>query len=247
MRWTYVGRQQVTLGIQPTATFEFIENFWGLRHIEKTPADLYRIDSSRDFGIGFQGPLNESQTVRYVAQVGNDSSQNSEVNSDKAVRLATRYEANPGFVVEGFYGFLSQPANADRHIGQGFVGYRNKKARAAFQYLFQRRNAASGSPAPDLDLNIYSGFGVFDIVPEKWSVFGRVDRFDDPNPDGGRIDYLPIDPRAKYTFLLAGVEHYLFPSVRISPNVEWVHYDDLDGGPDIDDDVAIRVTFYWVW
>jgi hypothetical protein len=247
LRWTYFGRQQLFLGIQPTATFDFIEGFWGLRHIEKTPADLYRIDSSRDFAIGFQGPLNESQTVKYVAQIGNNSSQNSEVDTDKAVRLSARYEANPGIVVEGFYSFLSMPNNADRHIGQGFVGFRGKKGRAAFQYLYNRRNAARGTEAPDLDLNVYSGFGVFDFVPEKWTVFGRVDRFDDPNPDGPRIDYLPIANNAKYTFLLAGVEYYLFRSVRIGPNIEWVNYDDPVSGDKLDDDVVFRATFYWIW
>ena len=42
LRWTYHGTHQAWFGIFPTPTFEFIEGFWGLRHIEKTPADLYR-------------------------------------------------------------------------------------------------------------------------------------------------------------------------------------------------------------
>ena len=57
LQWTYIGQQSVTLGIQPSATINWIEGFWGLRHIEKTPADLYRIDSSRDFGLSFDGPV----------------------------------------------------------------------------------------------------------------------------------------------------------------------------------------------
>jgi hypothetical protein len=55
-----------------------------------------------------------------------------------------------------------------------------------------------------------------------------------PGADG--IDYLVR------TYLL-GVEWYLHPSVRISPNVEWVDYDD----PAIGKDVVPRVTFYWTW
>jgi hypothetical protein len=247
LRWTYAGRQQIVLGIQPTPTFEFIESFWGLRHIEKTPADLHRIDSSRDFGIGLQGPLNAGQTVRYVVQVGNDSGQNSEVDSDKAVRLAVRYESGEGFAVEGFYAFLSRPDHADRHIGQGLVGYRSKRGRAAFHYLHQKRNAPSGSTAADLDLDVLSAFGAFDVVPQKWTVFGRVDRFADPNPEGPRIDYLPLADNAAYTFLVGGVEYYLFQSVRISPNVEWVHYDEPARGEAVVDDVVLRATFYWAW
>ena len=35
--------------------------FWGLRHIEKTPADLYAIDSSRDFGLTLSGPIGDGR------------------------------------------------------------------------------------------------------------------------------------------------------------------------------------------
>lgn len=72
-------------------------------------------------------------------------------------------------------------------------------------------------------------------------------RFADPNPDGSRIDYLPFDTRAKYTFVVAGVEYYLFRSVRVSPNVEWVSYGDVPTGPPIKGTVVPRVTFYWIW
>jgi hypothetical protein len=99
----------------------------------------------------------------------------------------------------------------------------------------------------DLELDMYSGFGIFDIVRQKWSVFGRVDRFDDPNPDGAGIAYLPIDPRAKYTFSLIGVEYFLLPSVRFSPNVETVAYGNLRDGTSIKTDLVWRATMYWVW
>src|SRR5688572_27673559 len=32
LRWNFSGRQALTFGIQPSLTFEYIENFWGLRH-----------------------------------------------------------------------------------------------------------------------------------------------------------------------------------------------------------------------
>jgi hypothetical protein len=247
LRWTYYGRQQMTLGIQPTATFEFIENFWGLRHIEKTPADLYRIDSSRDFGASFQGPVNDSQTVRYVAQFGNESGTNAETDPSKALRFATRYEKNPGVVVEGFYAFMKRPSSANRQIAQIFAGYQAPKVRAGFQYLYQQRQPVQTSTAPNTNLDVYSGFVVLSPRPQKWSVYVRLDRFADPNPGGSGIDYLPIDVRPKSTFALAGVEYYLFPTVRISPNIEWVGYSDAPAGTTIKDTVVARVTFYWVW
>ena len=244
LRWAYKGSHQVWFGIYPTPTFEFIEGFWGLRHIEKTPADLYRTDSSRDFGAGLQGSLNQSQTVRYSYQFGNESSTNAEVDKNKANRIAVSYAKPTGFAVEGFYGHFARDGDTDRSIYQIFAGYRQPKFRGAFQYYRNTRNVATGN---DLDLDLYSGFGVLDIVRQKWTVFARVDRFDDPNPDGAGIAYLPIDPRAEYTFFLTGVEYYLLPSVRFTPNIETVSYGKLPDGSSIKNDVVFRATMYWTW
>ena len=249
LRWTYYGRQQVTLGIQPSLSFEFVESVWGLRHVEKTPLDLYRWDSSRDTGITFAGPLNEANTLKYSVQYGNESGNSAETDTFKAVRVAARYETNPGLTVEGMFAFFDRDKNADRTTAQVFAGYRAKKARAGFQYSYQKRRAAAGTTARDLSLDIYSGFAVFDPRPQKLSVFARVDRYNDACPDGSAIDYLPIDTSAPFTTLITGIEYYIHPSVRFSPNVEWVAYSTpaSPGTPKPEDDVVWRATFYWTW
>jgi len=33
----------------------------------------------------------------------------------------------------------------------------------------------------------------------------------------------------------------------VSPNLEWVTYGDPTAGPDLDDDVVVRATFFWSW
>jgi hypothetical protein len=244
LRWNYRGTHQAWFGIFPTPTFEFIESFWGLRHVEKTPADLYRTDSSRDFGLGLQGAVNQAETVRYSYQFGNESSTNAEVDTGKANRISVGYAKPTGFAVEGFYGYYARPGDTDRSVYQVFAGYRQPKVRAAVQYYRNTRNAANGS---DLELDMVSGFGVVDLVRQKWTAFARVDHFADPNPDAGGIAYLPIDPRAKYTFFLTGVEYYVLPSVRVTPNVETVSYGKLPDGSSIKTDVVFRTTFYWTW
>jgi hypothetical protein len=246
IRWAYVGRQQLTIGIQPTASIEFIDTFWGLRHVEKTPTDLYKFDSTRDFGISLAGPINQAGTVKYVAQFGNDSSQNSETDKYKAVRLAARYETNPGFVVEGFFGHFSRPLAANRTTWKGFAGYQHRTGRVGFQYLYQVRKPPTNTTQADVKVRAISGFGVYHLVPRKASVFARVDRFIDPIPDG-KIDYLPIDQREAFTVAIAGLEYYVIPTFRISPNIEWVKYDRPAAGAKPRDDVATRVTFYWTW
>ena len=247
LRWTLGGQHQLFLGIQQTPTFEFLESVWGLRHIEKAPADLYRIDTARDFGIGLQGPIAGSTALRYAVEFGNDSGQNSEVDANKGVRAAVRFDRNPGLFVEGAYAFLDRPNDQDRQIVQLFGGFRAPRGRVGLMYLYQQRQAGSVANATGLDLDVYSGFAVWDLVPKKWTLFGRVDRFDDPNPDGPRIDYLPLSALAPFTLTIAGVDWALYGTLRLSPNVEWVTYGDPTSGPDLDDDVIVRATFFWSW
>lgn len=247
LRWNFHARQALTLGIQPSLTFDYIESVWGLRHIEKTPLDLYRMDSSRDTGVTLSGPINETQTVKYAAQFGNESSSNAETDKFKGYRFATRYEANPGFTAELMVAQFDRDKDADRTTAQVFAGYRAKNGRAGVQYSFQKRRAAAGSATPDVDLDIFSGFGVWDIKRQKASVFARFDRFADPCADCSGIDYLPIDTKEAFTLTIAGFEFYVHPSVRFSPNVEFVQYGDPTSGTAPKDDLVARLTFYWVW
>jgi len=252
VQWTYLGQHQVVLGIQPSATFNWLEGFWGLRHIEKTPADLYRIDSSRDFGVGFEGPV-MVPAARYVAQYGNSSGNGSETDKYKAYRLEGRFDTNPGFAAEGFYGVIERPNGQDQAIAQAFGGFRGKVARAGLQYLWNQRK--SGTTAPDTEIDVVSAFGVFDIKREKATIFGRADWVDGNNnktfgtgvPGVDGIDYLPIDNRFDFTFVVVGFEWYLHRSLRFSPNIEVVAYGDGPAGIDITNDVVPRLTFYWTW
>ena len=248
LRWSFAERHQLTLGIHPSLTFDFGETVWGLRHIEKAPLDLYRVDASRETGVTLSGAVNGSQTFKYQVQYGNDAGQESETDRSKAVRLAARYETNPGWSLEGVFGQYFRQEDATRTLAQVFTAWRATKGRVGFQYSFQKRRAAAGVGGPDTNLDIYSGFGVYDIRPEKFSLFARVDRFDDPCADCGGIDYLPIETSSPFTLTIAGLEYYIHPAVRLSPNIEYVAY----GAPvgqalQAPNDLALRLTFYWVW
>ncbi len=249
LRWTYYGRQQMTLGIEPSLSIDFVESVWGLRHVEKAPLDLYRWDSSRDTGLTLGGPLNDAGTLSYGVQFGTEPSDYAEIGRDKAFRAAARYQGAQGLIVEGMFSRLGHDWAASRTTAQVLAAYRTKTARAGFVYSRQERPAVEGSTAPDLGLDLFSGFGVVDLKPRKFSAFARVDRYADPCPDCASIDYLPIDTSAAFTMLLAGLEYYIHPSVRFSPNVEWVAYSapETAGVATPKDDVVWRATFYWAW
>jgi hypothetical protein len=128
------------------------------------------------------------------------------------------------------------------------VAYRWSRGRAGFQYSFQRRRAPAGDSQPHQNLDVYSGFGVYDVRPQKLSLFARLDRFDDPCEDCAEIDYLPIDVSAPFTLTLAGLEYHIHTAVRLSPNVEYVAYGNpLSGAAKPSNDTVLRLTFYWVW
>jgi hypothetical protein len=120
------------------------------------------------------------------------------------------------------FSWLGHDALASSTTEQVFAAYRAKQARAGLQYAFQQRHAPDGAADSDLRLDIYSGFAVANLRPGRFSVFAQVDRYNDPCPDCASIDYLPIDTSAPFNMVPAGVEYYLHPPVRFSPNVEWV-------------------------
>ena len=248
VKWTYSGKHAVAVGIVPTATFDFIENFFGLRHIEKTPVDLYKIDSSRDFGASFSGPLNQDNTLQYTAQFANDSGSNSEIDKYKAVRFAVRYVTNPGFVAEGFWGYYYKPLSANRQTLQGFAGWQGPQGRVGVQYVHHTRQPNSGTTNPVTTINVTSGFGVWVVKPSKFTVFGRYDH-SDANPDVSGIDYLPIFQKAQFNLGVVGIEYYIHPSIRFSPNVEWVSYGTALSGATAPtkSDVVYRLTWFWSW
>jgi hypothetical protein len=255
LRWTYTGKQQATLGIHPSLTIDWLEGFWGLRHIEKTPADLYRIDSSRDFGLSFSGPLGV-EGLEYAVQYGNDSGNGSEVDEYKIVRVEGRFERNPGIALEVLYSASQRPNGRDRETAQGFAGYQNEVIRLGAQYLWQERESGMFGVA-DQDIDIWSAFAVWDVLPGKADLFARVDSVEGDLdgvatglPGADDIDYLLLSPDSPFTTWLVGGEWYLVPSIRVGPNLELVQYDqdpDPIAFPGKDETLVYRLTFYWTF
>jgi len=256
IKWAYHGDDDgLTLGIHPSLTFDWLDGFWGLRHIEKTPADLYRLDSSRDFGVTFHGSA-RVKGLSYAVQYGNESGNGSETGEGKIVRLETRYEGKSGLALEGFYSFGTWPADENRQTAQGVAGFQRTTFRAGGQYLWQKRHSGEEN-LPDQTIGVWSGFAVWDFAPKKADLFFRADfvegdlgGIETGLPDAEGIDYLLLSSKAPFSTWIVGGQWHVHPSVRFSPNLEVVRYTrDPEPAqfPGRRQDAVARFTFYWTF
>jgi hypothetical protein len=255
IKWAFKGEHKVTLGIQPTVTFDWLDGFWGLRHVEKSPADLYRLDSSRDFGFTFDGPAPVTGLV-YAVQFGNDSGSGSETDEGKILRVETRYQRKSGLALEGFYSYGTRPSGEHRHTVQGIAGFERDSVRVGGQYLWQERQPGDGMGASQT-IGVWSGFVVWDVVPKRADVFLRSDfvkgdlgGVETGLPGAEDIDYLLLSSRAPFSMWIGGGEWYLHPLVRCGPNLEIVRYThdpDPVQFPGRRQDAILRFTFFWTF
>lgn len=243
LKWKH-GRHNIIFGISPTPTWGVIESVWGYRSVEKTPLDLQKFGSSRDFGLAVKGSLDPEQRVNYHFMIANGASTGSENNAGKKVLLSLAGKISRNFLVEGYFDFEERPGASNRTTLQGFAAYQQERFRLGVQFAHQNREVGAGSE--DLKLQIGSVFAAARLANKVWG-FARIDRTFDPNPDGSSISYIPFDATAKSTFFLAGLDFRPINNVRIMPNVEAVLYDENDAGVKPDADMIPRVTFYYVF
>jgi hypothetical protein len=230
----------VLVGISPSPTWELVEGFWGYRAVEKTPVDLYRIGSSRDFGLAAKGKLAGGKVV-YHAMFGNGAGEGAETNEGKKVMLAVGFKPTDAFVFELYADTEDRPGATDRTTWQGFLGWKGKRSRYGLQYVTQDRQVATG---PDQTLAVGSIFGVWELT-DKTSLLARYDRSFDVNPEGDRIPYLAIAKDSEFDFALLGLDYQLAKKINLMPNLEYVMYRETDGRPAPDDDLMARLTLYF--
>jgi hypothetical protein len=238
VKWTG-GSQAVIVGLSTVPTVSLVEEMWGYRYLEKVPAELQRFCSSRDMGIAGQGTFGSEKTLGYHAMVANGNGTSGETNAKKKGYAALRFRPS-SWAVEAYADYEDRVGSGDRITYHGLIGYKTDRFRSAVQYVQQNRKETG----EDVELRIVSAWVTGEVRENMWLV-GRVDRNLDANPEGSSVAYIPFDPTAPNTFVLAGLDWWVRDTVGFSPNVEVVVYDDPDGGgPTPDTDVIPRLTFH---
>ena len=116
------------------------------------------------------------------------------------------------------------------------MGKKTEQYSIGLEYTHEDRGEA-----PDLELATMMA-----VMKLKgpWSLMGQAHRLLKPSVKGNDIAYIPFDPSAKATNLVAGLEYRVNQHFTVSPNVVWTHYSVNESGERPDDDIHLRLTFY---
>lgn len=236
-----ISDQSFILGISPTPTFALVEKFWGYRSVEKTPLDLQRISSSRDFGLAAMGSFDSQKQFRYHAMFSNGSSNKQEVNKGKSGMLALSYYPVKNFVIELYGDYADLPGIDNTYLLQAFAGYKSDELSAGVLYADQTlENSTTGNTKR----RVISGFFTHGLS-NKINLLLRADIMLDPNLSGEKIAYIPFDKTAKSNLFIAGIDWTIAEDVHLIPNLKFVKYSENDLGITPGNDIYANLTFYW--
>lgn len=235
-----LGRHTLMLGLVGTQMFSQVEEFWGYRPMEKTAIDLFKFGSSRDLGLGLQGPLDKGGKVTYSLVVGNGSGTKSESNRGKGAYGRLDFQFSPALLLELYADYVHTGTDSSTSVFQALAGWKGDRGRVGLNFGWRHaRTAGMGS-----DLKFISLFGVFK-AGKKIDLVGRFDHLLDPNPAGSRIDYIPMADNVKANAVLAGLGWSASDKVKVIPNLKYVFYDAPGDGERPDADLYVYLTLYF--
>jgi hypothetical protein len=224
---------QLLLGLQPSLTFDFIESFWSMRYLMRTPADLQGVPS-RDTGVSLKGRISDAWSYRAMIGVGADFG--AESGDGDNTMFALNWKLNENWTLDFYADHERRPGETDNTSAQLFAAYEADGIRIGTQYLYRDRE----SEAPG---ELASAFVIKD-VGEKSRFVGRIDRIMEPSIRGDNIAYIPFDPTARATMYLAGLEYRVTDYVIITPNTIVIAYDQNDEGVRPKTDFYLRLTLF---
>ena len=239
VRWLK-GRHSIIMGLSSTPTKATLESEWGYRDLEKTPLDLYKYASGRDFGVAFKGSFDEERKLRYHIMVGNGSGTKGETDKGKKIAGALTLYPISNLVFEVEAEHEERSGDTDRRTLTGMAVIKGDRGKIGFMFARHFRETSgwnTGMRASYDKQDIFSAFGILN-ASSKVDLVARWDRILDPVPDGEKISYIPIAEDSKGNLILLGIDVGLDDNVHVIPNLEIVTYDEAG----IESDVFFRTT-----
>lgn len=172
--------------------------------------------------------------------VGNGAGNKSETDHGKAVYGRLNFQPAQALFFELYADYTNTGNDSSVNIFQAFAGVKGKWGRSGLN--FGVRNAKQAGVSSDM--KFVSIFGVFKLC-QKIEFIGRFDRLLNPNPNGSKIDYIPMAKNAKANMLLAGLGWALSENVKIIPNIKYIFYDTPESGAKPQADFYAYLTLYF--
>jgi hypothetical protein len=235
-----IGKHTLMLGLIGTPMYDNVEDFWGYRAMEKTPIDLFKFGSSRDLGIGLKGALDNKNKLTYTIVFGNGSNTKSETDRGKAVYGRLNFQPIPSLFFEFYADYINLGNDSSVNVFQAFAGMKGKWGRCGFNFGVRNSKQAAVSS----DMKFVSVFGVFKLC-QKMEFIARYDRLLDPNPNGSKIDYIPMANNVKANVFLTGLGWSLTENIKVIPNIKYVFYDAPASGDKPKADFYTYLTLYF--
>ncbi|MDQ1354625.1 MAG: hypothetical protein QG657_4934 [Acidobacteriota bacterium] len=240
--YQFLPTHAIAIGIQESLTWSNIEKFYGYRHLEKTPFDLYKTRSSRDFGISLKGSFDAGKIFNYGLMFGNYSSYKEEI--DKYKQVSARFTVNPDanwmFEVSGDY--VKRSAAKKTVLLQAFAGYQGDWGRVGLNYG-QEKITETGKA--DVDFGLFSAFAVAKFNKFVEAIV-RYDMTTDPLVSGNDR-FLIIEKGYKTNLFIVGLGWNIHPKFQIMPNLKLVTYKENASGVKPKDASQFNVTFYYIF
>jgi len=139
----------------------------------RPPADLYRIDSSRDFGVTVGGPIAAVKNLGNAVQYGNESGTGSETDKYKIWRVEPLRRQRPDRG-RGLLQLRQAPERPEPHHGPGHRRLPEQVVQGRRPVSLPTARQANAAGA-DQKIDIWSAFGYWEFSPKKGDVFFRFD------------------------------------------------------------------------
>jgi hypothetical protein len=231
----------VTIGIQDSLNYSNIEKFYGYRHLEKTPFDLYKTRSSRDFGISLQGSFDSGKKIGYTLMYGNYSGNKSEIDKYKQVSARLTFNPNSNLVFELNGDMVNFSGTKKSTLLQAFAGYRGDWGRIGLDY---GREMITEDDKEDVNFGVFSAFLVGKFSKDIEAIV-RYDMTADPQVKGSD-QFLLIAQGFKTNLFIVGLGWNLHPKFQVMPNVKVVTYKE-NNGVKPGSFSQFNITFYYVY
>lgn len=238
------GNQNVRVGIQSPPTFDRIEDIWGYRSLEKTPLDLFKIRSSRDFGIALKGTLDKQGNITYTLMYGNGSSNKAETNQGKVFYGRLGFQPLANLYLEIYGDYETSVNNQNSYVYQGFASYQGNWGRIGLQLSNQQVEQEDNS----LEYRVVSAFAVLK-AGEKIDLIGRYDHTwgDGFNEKffGQKIAYIPMGVDVQPRLIIGALSWNAAQNVWIIPNLKYVFYQADQAKEKPEEDLYANLTLWF--